>query len=112
MSEYQFIPFGEPASTTDEGKAILAMIRADEREAVMDALTEAWPGVIAGPLLSPKGVTTMSLTKRWLDELEEQHAMPVIYAYTDEMAIDDGALVNIESMGLTFEQKPINRITA
>ena len=54
----------------------------------------------------------MSLTKRWLDELEEQHAMPVIYAYTDEMALDDGALVNIESLHFTFESKPINRITA
>jgi hypothetical protein len=49
----------------------------------------------------------MSLTKRWLDELNEQ----VIYAYTDEMALDDGVLVNIESLNLTFENKPINRIT-
>jgi hypothetical protein len=50
----------------------------------------------------------MSLTKRWLDELNEQ----VIYAYTDDMALDDGALVDIESLGLTFGRKPINRITA
>src|ERR1044071_5645416 len=56
----------------------------------------------------------MSMTKRWLDELNEQGAidMPIIYAYTDEMALDDGALVDISSLGLTFEQKPINRITA
>ena len=53
----------------------------------------------------------MSLTKRWLDEIEEQTGMPVIFAYTDEMALDDGVLVNIESLGLTFEGAPINRIT-
>ena len=46
----------------------------------------------------------MSLT----DELNEQ----VIYAYTDDMALDDGVLVDISSLGLAFEQKPINRITA
>jgi hypothetical protein len=50
----------------------------------------------------------MSLTKRWLDELHEE----VIYAYTDEMALDDGVLVDISSLGLAFESKPINRITA
>ena len=50
----------------------------------------------------------MSLTKRWLDELNEQ----VIYAYTDDMALDDGMLVDISSLGLSFESKPINRITA
>lgn len=49
----------------------------------------------------------MSLTKRWLDELNEE----VIYAYTDDMAIDDGVLVDISSLGLAFESKPINRIT-
>ena len=53
----------------------------------------------------------MSLTKRWLDELQEQGEQ-VIYAYTDEMALADGVLVNIESLGLAFEGKPINRITA
>ncbi|MFL6276705.1 MAG: hypothetical protein ACJ74G_16070 [Blastocatellia bacterium] len=46
----------------------------------------------------------MSLT----DELNEQ----VIYAYTDDMALDDGVLVDISSLGLSFESKPINRITA
>ena len=50
----------------------------------------------------------MSLTKRWLDELNEQ----VIYAYSDEMALDDGVLVDIEGLGLSFESKPINRITS
>src|ERR1044071_1077757 len=54
----------------------------------------------------------MSLTKRWTDEREEQTGMPVIFAYTDEMAFDDGALVDIESLGLVFEGKPINRIAA
>lgn len=54
----------------------------------------------------------MSLTKRWIDEIEEQTGMPIIFAYTDSMALDDGALVNIESLHLTFESKPINRITS
>ena len=36
----------------------------------------------------------------------------VIYAYTDQMAIDDGVLVDISSLNLGFEGKPINRITA
>ena len=36
----------------------------------------------------------------------------VIFAYTDEMALDDGVLVDIESLGLTFEGKPIKQITA
>ena len=36
----------------------------------------------------------------------------VIFAYTDEMALAEGVLVNIESLSLTFEGKPINRITA
>lgn len=49
----------------------------------------------------------MSLTKRWLDELHEA----VIFAYTDEMALADGVLVDISSLGLAFESKPINRIT-
>ena len=53
----------------------------------------------------------MSLTKRWLDELQESGQMPVIYAYTDEMALEDGTLVDISSLGLTFESKPINRMT-
>src|SRR5438477_8437807 len=43
-----------------------------------------------------------------LDELSEQ----VIYAYTDDMALDDGVLVDISSLGLSFKSKPINRITA
>jgi hypothetical protein len=54
----------------------------------------------------------MSLTKRWLDEMEAQTAMPIIYAYTNEMAVDDGVLVDISSLNLTFESKPINRITS
>lgn len=54
----------------------------------------------------------MSLTKRWIDEIEEQTDMPVIFAYTDSMALDDGALVDITSLNLTFERKPINRITS
>src|SRR5437868_5614639 len=54
----------------------------------------------------------MSLTKRWIDEIEEQTGMPIIFAYTDRDAIEDGALVDIESLRLTFEDKPINRITA
>ena len=36
----------------------------------------------------------------------------MIFAYTDEMALADGVLVNIENLSLTFEGKPINRITA
>jgi hypothetical protein len=56
----------------------------------------------------------MSLTKRWLDDLQEQGAieMPIIYAYTDQMALDDGGLVDLSSLRLIFEAKPINRITA
>src|SRR4051812_15344419 len=54
----------------------------------------------------------MSLTKRWLDEIEEQTGMPVIFAYTDENALDDGTLVDLSSLNLTFENKPINRITS
>jgi len=46
----------------------------------------------------------MSLT----DQLNEQ----VIYAYTDQMALDDGMLVDISSLGLVFEGTPINRLTA
>ena len=53
----------------------------------------------------------MSLTKRWIDEIEEQTGMPIIFAYGDKDALDDGVLVNIESLNLTFENKPINRIT-
>jgi len=52
----------------------------------------------------------MSLTKRWLDELMEQGE--IIFAYTDDMALDDGMLVDISSLGLAFEGKPINRMTA
>jgi hypothetical protein len=36
----------------------------------------------------------------------------VIYAYTDQMALDDGVLIDISSLSLVFEGKPINRITA
>jgi hypothetical protein len=56
----------------------------------------------------------MSLTKRWLDELTEQGAieMPIIYAYGDRDALEDGVLIDIASLGLTFEGAPINRITA
>jgi hypothetical protein len=32
--------------------------------------------------------------------------------YTDDMALDNGVLVDISSLGLAFESKPINRITA
>jgi hypothetical protein len=52
----------------------------------------------------------MSLTKRWLDEMMEQGE--IIYAYTDGMALDDGVLVDIECLGLSFESRPINRITS
>jgi hypothetical protein len=55
------------------------------------------------------GERAMSLTKRWLDEMQEQGE--IIFAYTDEMALDDGVLVDISSLGLSFESKPINRIT-
>jgi hypothetical protein len=54
----------------------------------------------------------MSLTKRWLDELTEQGEMPIIYAYSDRDALEDGVLIDIASLGLTFEGAPINRITA
>jgi len=54
----------------------------------------------------------MSLTKRWLDELTEQGEMLVIYAYGDSDALEDGMLIDIASLGLTFEGAPINRITA
>jgi hypothetical protein len=67
---------------------------------------------LTGPLLSPKGITSMSLTQRWIDEIEGQTGMPIIFAYTDRDALDDGALVDIASLNLTFEDKPINRITA
>jgi hypothetical protein len=33
MSEYKFIPFGEPTNTTDEGRAMLAYINAVECDA-------------------------------------------------------------------------------
>jgi hypothetical protein len=36
----------------------------------------------------------------------------VIYAYTDQMALDDGVLIDISSLGLVFEGKPVNRMTA
>jgi len=52
----------------------------------------------------------MSLTKRWLDEMQEQGE--IIFAYTDEDALSDGVLMEISSLGLSFESKPINRITA
>jgi hypothetical protein len=52
----------------------------------------------------------MGHTKQWLDELIDQGE--IISAYTDEMALDDGLLVDISSLGLSFESKPINRITA
>jgi hypothetical protein len=32
--------------------------------------------------------------------------------YTDEMVLDDGVLVDISSLGLCFESKPITRINA
>src|ERR1044071_1511175 len=35
----------------------------------------------------------------------------VIFAYTDADALNDGVLVDISSLGLAFESKPINRIT-
>src|ERR1051325_12251958 len=35
----------------------------------------------------------------------------VIFAYTDADALSDGVLVDITSLGLAFEGKPINRIT-
>jgi hypothetical protein len=45
----------------------------------------------------------MSLTKRWLEEQGEAGAadMPVIFAYTDVMALDDGQFVNIESLAMS-----------
>jgi hypothetical protein len=54
----------------------------------------------------------MSLTKPWLDELTEQGEMPIIYAYSDSDALEDGVLIYIASLELTFEGAPINRITA
>jgi len=35
----------------------------------------------------------------------------VIFAYTDSDALSDGVLVDITSLGLAFEGRPINRIT-
>ena len=40
----------------------------------------------------------MSLTKRWLDELTEQGEMPIIYAYGDSDALEDGVLIDIASL--------------
>ena len=54
----------------------------------------------------------MSLTKRWIDEIEEQTGMPIIFAYGDKDALEDGALIDIASLNLTFENKQINRITS
>jgi hypothetical protein len=36
----------------------------------------------------------------------------VIFAYTDADALRDGVLIDLTSLGLAFEGKPINRITA
>lgn len=56
----------------------------------------------------------MSLTKRWLDELTEHSEieMPVIQAYGGRDALEDGMLIDIESLRLTFAGAPIDRITA
>jgi hypothetical protein len=50
-----------------------------------------------------------------LDWHEKQNAEdfwgPVIYEYTDKQAVDDGVLVDISSLGLTLDGKPVNRMT-